>query len=98
MNDHTCSLVVPGIVTFIAKFSSDNRSFVYTANAHGQSTLYRQRWRDGALLGPPKPVLNFPFSLREDYGGNAYDISNDLSIIVYARPGGHDDLYFLAFR
>jgi serine/threonine protein kinase/Tol biopolymer transport system component len=98
MNDHTCSLVVPGIVTFIAKYSSDNRSFVYTANAHGQSTLYRQRWRDGALLGPPKPVLNFPFSLREDYGGNAYDISNDLSIIVYARPGGHDDLYFLAFR
>jgi hypothetical protein len=54
--------------------------------------------KDGVLVGPPKAVLNFPFALREDYGGNAYDITNDLSTIVYARPGGHDDLYFLSLK
>jgi len=30
------------------------------------------------------------------YGGNAYDFSRDLSTIVYARPGGHADLYLLS--
>jgi hypothetical protein len=28
--------------------------------------------------------------------GNAYDFSKDLSTIVYARPGGHQDLYLLS--
>jgi hypothetical protein len=28
--------------------------------------------------------------------GNAYDFSKDLSTIVYARPGGHLDLYLLS--
>jgi hypothetical protein len=58
----------------------------------------RQAWKDGALLGPPKVVLTLPFALREDYGGNAYDISSDLSTIVYARPSGHDDLYYLTIK
>jgi hypothetical protein len=32
-----------------------------------------------------------------DYSnGNAYDFSGDLSTIVYARPGGHADLYLLS--
>lgn len=41
-------------------------------------------------------VFEFPFSLRPDYVGNAYDISRDLSTVVYARPGGHADLYRLS--
>jgi hypothetical protein len=28
--------------------------------------------------------------------GCAYDFSNDLSTIVYGRPGGHADLYLLS--
>jgi hypothetical protein len=40
-------------------------------------------------------VFTFPFPLRDDYGGNAYDVSLDLSTIIYARPNGQDDLYFL---
>jgi hypothetical protein len=28
--------------------------------------------------------------------GNAADFSRDLSTIVYARPGGHADLYLLS--
>jgi len=30
------------------------------------------------------------------FNGNAYDFSPDLSTIVYARPGGHADLYLLS--
>jgi serine/threonine protein kinase/Tol biopolymer transport system component len=96
MSDHKCTALVPGILTFMARFTPDNRSFLYTSNTQGQSTVYRQNWKDGALVGQPKAALNFPFALREDYGGNAYDMTSDLSTVVYARPGGHDDLYFLA--
>jgi len=40
--------------------------------------------------------LKVPFAFPLNYGsGNAYDFSRDLSTIVYARPGGHADLYFL---
>jgi hypothetical protein len=38
-----------------------------------------------------------PFTFPLTYGtGNAYDFSRDLSTIVYARPGGHADLYLLS--
>ena len=98
MKDHKCTVIVPGVTTFVSRFSPDNHSFVYTASSHGQTVVMRQAWKDGALLGPPRAVLTLPFALREDYGGNAYDISSDLSTIVYARPSGHDDLYYLAIK
>ncbi|MGZ6316448.1 MAG: hypothetical protein ACXWNQ_04245 [Anaerolineales bacterium] len=50
------------------------------------------------MSGEPQPVLAFPFAIREDFAGNAWDIALDLSAIVYARPKGHDDLYLLANR
>jgi hypothetical protein len=34
--------------------------------------------------------------VREDFAGNAASVAPDLSAIVYARPNGHDDLYFMA--
>jgi hypothetical protein len=34
--------------------------------------------------------------LREDYGGNAYSVAPDLSSVVFSRPGGYDDLYFIS--
>ena len=30
------------------------------------------------------------------YAGTAYDLSRDFSTIVYSRPNGHADLYFLS--
>jgi hypothetical protein len=32
---------------------------------------------------------------RLGYAGNAYDFSDDLSTMVYARPGGQADLFLL---
>jgi hypothetical protein len=57
--------------------------------------IYRQPWRDGKLVGAAQVALKVPFVFPLVYHGNAYDFSRDLSTIVYARPGGHADLYLL---
>ena len=41
-------------------------------------------------------ALKVPFVFPMMYDGNAYDFSRDLSTVVYARPGGHADLYLLS--
>jgi hypothetical protein len=40
--------------------------------------------------------LKHPFAFAFSSGGNAYDFARDLSAVVYARPGGHADLYLLS--
>jgi hypothetical protein len=49
-------------------------------------------------VGRPQVALKVPFVFPLAYqgNGNAYDFSKDLSTIVYARPGGHADLYLLS--
>jgi serine/threonine protein kinase/Tol biopolymer transport system component len=94
-DDHKCTQLVPNVLTFIARFTPDNHSYTYVANNHGRGSIFRQAWNNGKSIGAPKTVFTFPFPLRDDYGGNAYDVSLDLSTIIYARPNGQDDLYFL---
>jgi hypothetical protein len=36
--------------------------------------------------------------VREDFAGNAAAVAPDLSGIVFARPNGHHDLYFMATK
>jgi len=45
-------------------------------------------------MGPSQVALKVPFAFPMGY--NAYDFSRDLSTIVFARPGGHADLYLLS--
>jgi serine/threonine protein kinase len=94
--DKKCTTLKPGLATFLAMFADDGKSFLYSLAAHGETTIFRQPWRNGTPIGAPVPALKLPFALREDYGGNAFAVSSDLSSLVYARPGGHDDLYFLS--
>jgi hypothetical protein len=77
-------------------YSRDGKSYLYSLASHGQTTVFRQPWRNGIPIGSPVPALKLPFALREDYGGNAFAVSPDLSSLVYARPGSHDDLYLLS--
>jgi hypothetical protein len=42
--------------------------------------------------------MKLPFTFRLGYAGNAYDFTNDLSTIAYARPGGQADLYLVSHR
>ena len=93
--DRKCISLSPGVLTYNATFASDGKSFLYASASGGQVIIYRQPWKDGRLVGAAQVALKLPFAFPMDYHGNAYDFSRDLSTIVYARPGGHADLYLL---
>jgi serine/threonine protein kinase len=94
--DKKCTTLKPGISTFFATYSKDGKSFLYSLASHGQTIILRQPWRNGTSIGSPVPILKLPFALREDYNGNAFVVSRDLSSVVFARPAAHDDLYLLS--
>ncbi len=95
-SDRKCIPLLPGVVTEAASYAPDGKSFLYAVVARGEATIYRQPWRDGKTIGAPQVALKVPFAFPLTYNGNAYDFSRDLSTIVYARPGGHSDLYLLS--
>ena len=97
ISDRKCVLLLPGVVTHGVNFARDGKSFVYAVASRGEVTIYRQLWSDGKIIGEPQVALKVPFAFPIYYfNGNAYDFSRDLSTIVYARPGGHADLYLLS--
>jgi hypothetical protein len=97
ISERKCIPLLPGVVTFGVTFARDGKSFLYAVPSRGQVTIYRQPWSDGELTGSPQVALKVPFAFPLDYrDGDAYDFSRDLSTIVYARPGGHADLYLLS--
>ncbi len=97
VSDRRCFPLLPGIPTFAATFARDGKSFMYAVASGGDVKIYRQPWKKGKTVGTPQVALKVPFVFPLAYqgNGNAYDFSRDLSTIVYARPGGHADLYFL---
>ena len=97
LSDRKCISLLPGVVTFGAVFARDGKSFLYAVASRGEVTIYRQPWSDGKIVGASQIALKIPFAFPVRYfNGNAYDFSQDLSTIVYARPGGHADLYLLS--
>ncbi|MFZ0739894.1 MAG: protein kinase [Candidatus Acidiferrales bacterium] len=91
--DNKCVSLIPGATTYNVVFAPDQKSFLYAVASRGEMTIYRQPWHDGKLTGPSQVALKVPFSFSIYYAGNGYDFSRDLSTIIYARPGGQDDLY-----
>ena len=97
ISDNKCISLLPGTATFSAYFARDGKSFLYAVISRDEVTIYRQPWKDAKTIGPAQVALKVPFAFRRFYAGsNAYDFSRDLSTIVYARPGGHADLYLLS--
>ena len=94
--DKKCTVLESGITTYLAMFAKDGKSYLYSLASHGETVIWRQPWHNGVAVGSPVPALKLPFSLREDYGGNAYSVAPDLSSVIFARPGGYDDLYLLS--
>ena len=89
-------MLMPGLDTWLVHVAADGNSILYLKASRGETTIYRQRWRNGKPLGPALPAVRLPFAFRQGYLGNAYDFSKDLSTVVYSRPGGHADLYLLS--
>ncbi len=96
LRDKQCTALKPGLASYFALYGRDGKSFLFENTIHGQTGIFRQPWRNGQATGEPQRVLTFPFAIREDFAGNASNISEDLSVMVYARPNGHDDLYLLS--
>jgi serine/threonine protein kinase/Tol biopolymer transport system component len=97
MSDRKCITLLPGVLTAGAYFAHDGKSFLYAVASRGEVTIYRQPWSDGKLIGAHQIALKVPIVFPLTYlNGFAYDFSRDLSTIVYARPGGHADLYLLS--
>jgi len=96
VTEKKCTSLLPGVVTFGIVPASDGKSFLYAVPSQHEVTFYRQPWHDGKLQGPKQVALKLPFAFPLLSGGNAYDFSRDLSTVVYARPGGHADLYLLS--
>jgi hypothetical protein len=91
-----CMPLLPGVGTFVV-FARDGKSILYPVASSGEVTIYRQPWSDGKITGKPQVALKVPFAFPLQYRDSiAYDFSKDLSTIVYARPGGHADLYLLS--
>jgi Tol biopolymer transport system component/predicted Ser/Thr protein kinase len=91
--ERTCTMLVPGVATFGINGQKDGKSFLYAIPGRKDVTIYRQKWENGKAVGQPQVALTLPFAFPLTSGGNAYDFSRDLTVVVYARPGGHADLY-----
>jgi DNA-binding winged helix-turn-helix (wHTH) protein/Tol biopolymer transport system component len=87
--------LLKGIATFGAKFTPDGKAFVYPVAGRDEIVFYRQGWQDGQLVGTSQVALRLPFAFPFVYKGIAFDFAPDLSTIVYARPVGQADLYFM---
>jgi Tol biopolymer transport system component/predicted Ser/Thr protein kinase len=95
LSDRSCTMLVPGVVTFGVNVEKDGKSFLYALPGKKDVTVYRQRWEAGKAVGQPQVALKLPFAFPLVTGGNAYDFSRDLISVVYARYNGHADLYLL---
>jgi serine/threonine protein kinase/Tol biopolymer transport system component len=94
--EKTCTPLVPGVVSFGITMAADGKSFLYAIPSDHNVTIYRQPWHDGKLTGPNQVALKLPFAFRLLAAGNGYDLSHDLSTVVYTRPGGHAELYLMS--
>jgi serine/threonine protein kinase/Tol biopolymer transport system component len=96
--DKSCTMLVPGVVTFGLNIEKDGKSFLYAIPGKKDVTIYRQKWEAGKAVGASQVALKLPFAFPLVTGGNAYDFSRDLATVVYARTDGHADLYLLSQR
>lgn len=89
--------LVPDVPSWMVRLTPDEKAIQYIVGGKNEITAYRLDWKDGSVIGEPKVALTLPVSFPMQFHGNAYDMSRDLSTVVYARPGGHADLYFIPY-
>lgn len=100
LEEGSCVQVVAGVTTSRVKTTPDGRTILYAVSGRSEMIFYRAAWRDGKLAGQPEVAFKVPFAFPLDLGyfGSAFDFTPDLSTIVYARPAGQAELYFLGAK
>jgi hypothetical protein len=98
VTDRKCTLLVPDVGNYVVKFARDGQSVLYAVSSPGYVAIHRLPFKNGRIAGPNQIALQIPFGFAQDYQGNAYDFSRDLSAVVYARPSGQADLYVLTHK
>ena len=87
-----------GVETFMATMSTAGDAIQYPVGGRTEVSIYRAPWSDGKITGEPVKVFSSPLNFPLTFFGNAYDISRDLSTLVFARPAGQADLFLLAYE
>jgi hypothetical protein len=92
ISERKCVSLLPNVTTFGSIFAPDGKSFLYAVPSRSESTIYRQLWKDGKVIGAPQVALKLPFTFSDAN----YDFSRDLSTVVYGRTSRRADLYLLS--
>jgi eukaryotic-like serine/threonine-protein kinase len=79
-------------------WGSDGKSIFYPETQPGQTTFYKIPWQNGVITGKPQVALKLPFTFPLNYRGNGYDISRDLSALVYVKQSSQADLFLLGYK
>jgi hypothetical protein len=97
LSDGKCTALLPDVFTWTTIFARDGKSFLYAVSALDGTIIYRQRWKDGKLVGSPSVEVKVPINLS-GFLGDSYSFSSDLSTMIYARPDRRADLYLMSLR
>jgi serine/threonine protein kinase/Tol biopolymer transport system component len=90
-----CIPLLPGTETTTVRSAPDGRSFLYALPGEVETVVYRVPWNDREA-GEPEVAARLPLVLHAwVFGSPGYDFSRDLATIVYTRPSGQADLFFL---
>jgi hypothetical protein len=89
------TLLLPGVETYLTNMSTAGDAIQYPVAGLDQVTIFSAPWSDGKITRDPQPVFTSPINFPLTYYGNAYDISRDLSTLIYAKRGGQSDIFLL---
>jgi Tol biopolymer transport system component len=59
--DKKCTKLKSGITTYLTMFAKDGKSFLYSLASHGETTIWRQPWQNGEVIGAPIPAFKLPY-------------------------------------
>jgi len=69
-----CITLLPGVETINATIARDGKSFFYAVVSRGETSIFRQLWKDGKTIAAPQLALKVPFALPTWYANHAaYD-------------------------
>jgi serine/threonine protein kinase len=98
LSDNKPALLIPDVNTFMTRFRTEDNKIIYAVPGTKTIDLFQATWQNGRLTGQPTVAMQLPIRFPLTYFGNAYDVSRDLSTVVYARPAGQSELFLLSYE